>query len=903
MKLRIFFGLLFCFWVNVLFAQTETPAFTEFKTQSSTNILPDFSFAGYHHGEKRIPRVNFPVFDVTAYGAIADDTVSDKTAIQNAINAAASTNQPAIVFFPKGKFIIASATDDKYTPIKVNASNIVLRGSGSGPGGTELFMKTFNVPQVVGSNPPAPDTLNNQWKINPGIFLGYDDGTNAETFITNTTAASAKGSFTITVSNASSSLLQPGKWVLLTYFDNDINAINAELTPHTKQSSMTNLTALRISVYHQIVAVSGNQITFKEPLIYDISASKSWSVRKANYIEEVGVEDIAFSGNWKRTFSHHRTWQDDSGWVIFDLNRITNSWISNCVFKDVNRIGITKNSGCVSFINNKLIGNAGHEAFSSGGSWTLIGNNTDETYKGTVLSGQQHSYGMVERSVGAVLWRNTFPAATGFECHAGQPRNSLLDVNKGGLYYNKVGGAAENLPHHMQNLVLWNYNRTNSNSSAAPTSNFSFWNPDNSVNFKSAPVTIIGLNGVATTFVSNTVKRLESNGTKVFPESLYEAQLKLRLGYQPGWLNELYQTNLNQVLVYDKSNFNGIVVNLSEGNYLQADLAALGLLNDSISSVKIPLGYSIELYVGDNLSGTSFVYTGEANVSVLDVSILKQVSSLKISRVAIGYDELNGLGTVKMSFLPGNYSSFPSGFDNKFSSFYIPSGYKLTIFSNANFSGNSQIIDGNNSHVNLNSQLSNWASSLRLESIATQQALPVTLNKFEVKTLGDMNVLSWTTSAEPNHSHFDVLRYDDFKRETFLKRIESDNRPEDNKEYFYLDKQPLKGNNYYVLKQVDFDGKFKLYGPKVTENALQDIDRLSAYVNGDNLIIKINASSHLNKQATLALFDIGGKRLYEESLQMREVLNQVVIKKPVAGLYFVMVNGQGFKDYQKVLIN
>ena len=31
----------------------------------------------------------------------------------------------------------------------------------------------------------------------------------------------------------------------------------------------------------------------------------------------------------------------------------------------------------------------------------------------------------------------------------------------------------------------------------------------------------------------------ESTGTKVTPESLYEAQLRNRLGYVPGWLNAL----------------------------------------------------------------------------------------------------------------------------------------------------------------------------------------------------------------------------------------------------------------------------------------------------------------------------------------------------------------------------
>lgn len=896
-KLLLSLGLLLLTAATVL-AQTETTAFTEFKNQSADNILPDFSYAGYHHGETRIPKVNSAVFNVVDYGAIANDDISDKTAIQNTINAAAASNQPAIVFFPEGRFIIADATDDKFTPLKINSSNIVLRGSGSGTNGTELFMKTYNVPQVVNSNPAQPDTLNNQWKINPGIFLGYDDGTNAETFITSTNGAAAKGTFTISVTNASSSLLQVGKWVLLTCFNTDLNTINAELAPQSKQTSMTNLTAVKLNVYHQIAAISGNQITFKEPLIYDITTSYAWSVKKANNIEEVGIEDILFTGNWKRPFVHHRTWQDDSAWVIFDLARITNSWISNCIFKDVNRIGFTRNSGCISFTNNQLQGNAGHEAFSSGGSWTFIGKNADNTYKSGNLTGQQHSFGVVEKSAGAVLWRNTYPASAGFESHAAQPRNTLLDVVEGGLYYTKAGGAKENLPHHMQNLVMWNYNRTNGNSSVAPTTAFSFWSAVESTNIKMAPVTIVGMHGVPTTFLISTTKRVESNGTAVFPESLYEAQLKLRLGYQPGWLNELYKSQ--EAIVYNQTDFNGQSISVGAGSYLQADLVNLGIANNTIASLKIPIGYRIELFTGDNFSGTSFTYQDGNNAGILDASIASQVSSIKITVHAIGFDESDGAGISKMNFDPGSYTTFTGGFDNKFSSFLVPNGYKLTIYSGSNFGGNNQIITGTGAVINLNSQLNNFGSSLKLES--TSSVLPILLADFKVTPLQNGNKISWRTLSETNSSYTDVVRYSEEKLATTLVSIPSKGNSSKNQEYSFTDYVPEIGVNYYELKQVDFDGKSQNYGPIALQNSFSKSNANFSILNiGSGLKI---IYSGINKGfGELNLYNASGVSLFKSTLNLTGKADTITIPKPSAGFYLITLTTKDINLVKKIVIN
>jgi hypothetical protein len=66
------------------------------------------------------------------------------------------------------------------------------------------------------------------------------------------------------------------------------------------------------------------------------------------------------------------------------------------------------------------------------------------------------------------------------------------------------------------------------------------------------------------------------------------------------------------------------------GDYTLADLQAAGAVNDDASSVKVPSGYKVTLYTGDNFTGTAVTKTSDDSCFT-DDGINDQVSSMKIT--------------------------------------------------------------------------------------------------------------------------------------------------------------------------------------------------------------------------------------------------------------------------------
>ncbi len=513
-----------------------TPAWQAFYTGSEDNVLLDFSYAGYMHGETapaEVSTLGYDVFNVCDYGAVPNDGKSDRKAFLAAVEAA-KAKSGAIIYFPEGEFELHAATDDEknYSEgIIITRGNLVLKGAGRDK--TTILMTAPNIP----ANPEimySSDVL-----INIKHNSGLAD-------ITTVTADAAKGSFSVEAASVAG--LKKGDWVCLSLVNNDPALVLQELGSQRRFDNINKsgyqivTEGITIYDYHQIASISGTRVTFVEPLMHAVESKWGWKIRKYNHYENVGVEDITFKGNAKADFKHHGSWEDDGAYKPINLMRLTNSWMRRVRFTDVSECSSIVNCANVSVYDVEITGKRGHSAIrSQGSSRVFIGKVTDLTSGPAVSNaslilegaGQYHAVGISKPSMGAVLWRNSWGKDSNFESHATQPRATLFDCCRGAFLSSRQGGDSNQMPNHLDDLTIWNFNET----VPEPGNYISWWNYS-SLYWKFLPPTIVGYAGQVK-FDPETVKLDENHGSNVYPESLYEAQLQKRLGAVPAWLLEL----------------------------------------------------------------------------------------------------------------------------------------------------------------------------------------------------------------------------------------------------------------------------------------------------------------------------------------------------------------------------
>lgn len=487
--------------------------FLDNRGQGHETALADFSYAGYAFGEKEVPHVDYPIFNVCDYGAVPGDNLSDRKAFEDAITAA-QANGKGIVYVPSGRFDLRPA-DAPNTSIVISGNNIILRGEGSGEGGSELYMEY----------PNQPDTEGELWSCPPLFVFRYVfvSGEEADHKLADVVADARRGTHTIEVSSTSG--LYIGKRVMLQMKNNNPELVKQEVAPYEVLPEWTDLVTggVQVTAYHQVQRIQGNLVTFKEPLLYPIESQWGWTLHEHSHKVGSGVEDIAFVGNFKEPFVHHLNATHDSGFKMLTFLRQVNGWIRRCRFTDVSEAVSVQRSANVSVYSCRVTGNQGHSAIRSEASSRIFIGNVED------VAGQYHSMGVSKTAIGTVLWRNKTAAHTCFEAHSYQPRVTLFDACSGGFLNDHAGGDQASAPNHLRELVLWNY----MNIGAEGT--FNCWSRNNRFLL---PV-VAGFQGAPITFDNTQLTLNEGQGASVFPESLYEAQLQERLGYMPDWLQEL----------------------------------------------------------------------------------------------------------------------------------------------------------------------------------------------------------------------------------------------------------------------------------------------------------------------------------------------------------------------------
>ena len=560
-------------------------AWQHFKT-GENNVLPDYSYAGYNHGESA-PQgafsLGYQVINVKermtaknmtareALISILQEKSMTKVNGTNKLNA----NAKIVIYFPAGDYVLHNdddntrdeskqkdAVDSKNnnvsSGIEIYGGNFVIKGDG--PDKTRLIMETPNLPTSISNLSSSPILLAIKHTNGPN-----NAGNSPK--LASVTENAKRGDFTVKVSGTTG--ISSGQWVQLRLRSGDRELVKKEIgpialnenwaiakAPISINQSSDDLYGVKITEFHQVKSAANGKITFYEPIMHDIDIkyndTEGWEIRTYKYLENVGIEDLSFVGNALDGYAHHGEghaeqakvgWQYDGAYKPLLLQRVVNSWVRNVHFESVSEALTFAESANSSAYDIRISGKRGHSAVrSQGSSRVFIGKVRDESagndVYGKSCQGQFHGCGVSKPSVGTVLWNVTWGNDACFESHATQPRATLIDNCSGGLVYYRAGGDENEVPNHLGDLTLWNLNVTGTDSHA---SNFAWWS-DSDTWWKIFPPIVVGTHGMNVKFPGKEQQQVtyeESTGMKVSPESLYEAQLRERLGYVPGWLNAL----------------------------------------------------------------------------------------------------------------------------------------------------------------------------------------------------------------------------------------------------------------------------------------------------------------------------------------------------------------------------
>ena len=171
--------------------------------------------------------------------------------------------------------------------------------------------------------------------------------------------------------------------------------------------------------------------------------------------------------------------------------------------------------------------------------------------------------------------------------------------------------------------------------------------------------------------------------------------------------------------------------------------------------------------------------------------------------------------------------------------------------------------------------------------------LPVNLLSFNAALQTDGNVaINWSTATELNNDHFIVEKSKDGRSYTMLSKVAASNSPSNRNDYKVLDKNPVKGLNYYRLTQVDKDGRSVLSGVR-TVNVNKVNTAISVYPNPlKSTLINIKLASPAVNKLNVKLLSIAGKVIYSGSfIPQADALQVTLPSKPAAGVYMLAVEG------------
>ncbi len=272
--------------------------------------LPDFSYAGYHRGDRGLPAVDMKrAVSVHDFGAAGDGETDDSDAFLRALDSV----ERGVVYIPPGRYRITRI-------IEIRKPGIAIVGAG--PTKTTLYFPTPlneilpDMGQTTGGRP----TSNYSWS---GGFLWFRGDYSSET-LAEIEGEARRGATSLQVS--SPDRLRPRQWVEIYQHDDAENSLADYLYSGDPGSTNELEGRTTASIVVGVTRIEGNVIYFDRPLRFDVRSRWAPQVRRFEpAVTESGVEHLSFEFP-NTEYKGHFT---ELGFNPIAFTRVANCWVRN----------------------------------------------------------------------------------------------------------------------------------------------------------------------------------------------------------------------------------------------------------------------------------------------------------------------------------------------------------------------------------------------------------------------------------------------------------------------------------------------------------------------------------------------------------------------------------------------
>jgi len=130
--------------------------------------------------------------------------------------------------------------------------------------------------------------------------------------------------------------------------------------------------------------------------------------------------------------------------------------------------------------------------------------------------------------------------------------------------------------------------------------------------------------------------------------------------------------------------------------------------------------------------------------------------------------------------------------------------------------------------------------------------LPIEIISFTATPQEKSTQLNWTTSSEINNDYMAIERSTDSKNFQEIGKIQGAGTTNERQEYSFIDEAPVGGNNYYRLRQVDYDGAFE-YSDVVQVNFRTNDDQIAIYPNPTSDVLTVKFPTFWEGETTMSI--------------------------------------------------